>query len=77
MLPLNTVIYWVRSVGPQGKERVPMYFLGQLRRNTDEGNVCDVKARPVALGKTGNYTAVYGAGDFEQEDGTPINFYGG
>jgi hypothetical protein len=64
------VIYWVRSVGINGKDRVPMFYKGKCDRS-DEGRVgYDVKARPVSLGE-GEYTATYGGGDFETEDGRP------
>ncbi len=62
------VIYWVRSIGPDGKDRVPMYYKGRCDRS-DEGIVGrDIKARPVSLGE-GDYTATYGGGDFEDESG--------
>lgn len=70
-MKLNTVIYWVRSIGPTGKDRVAMYYRGRCSRS-DEGEIgYDIKARPVRLGK-GAYTAVYGGGDFETKDGTPL-----
>lgn len=66
------LIYWVRSIGPGKKtDLVPMYFCGRLTRDTDEGARGDVKARPEKLGP-GDYTAVYGAGDFLDKDGRPI-----
>lgn len=68
------VIYWVASVGPGGKERVPMYFKGRLTRDTDEGSRGDVKARPVRLGP-GPYVAVYGGDAFEDEAGRPLFGY--
>lgn len=72
MIKLNTVIYWVRSVGPGGKDRVPMYYRGRCSR-ADEGAIGhDIKARPTRLGK-GAYTAVYGGGDFEYQDGTRVD----
>jgi hypothetical protein len=64
----DTIIYWVRSIGPDGKDRVPMYFKGVLTRKTDEGHPGDIQARPVHLG-SGEYTATYGADDFEDENG--------
>jgi hypothetical protein len=68
---LDAIIFWVRSVGPSGKDRIPMYFKGLCDRR-DEGQVgYDVKGRPVSLG-TGEYTGTYGGGDFEYEDGRPI-----
>lgn len=71
-MKLNQVIYWVRSSGPDGKDRVPMFYKGRCDRR-DEGAVgFDIKARPVSLG-VGDYTATYGGSDFEREDGTPIN----
>lgn len=72
-MKLNTVIYWVRSNGPAGKDRVPMYFRGRCRR-ASEGEVgYDVQARPTRLG-VGRYVGVYGGGDFEDRDGNAINF---
>ncbi len=65
-------IYWVRSVGPSGKDRVPMYFKGLCKR-ADEGWVGhDIQARPVSMGR-GPYTATYGWDAFELEDGSPFN----
>jgi hypothetical protein len=70
----NTLIYWVRGTGGgQPDDLVPMYFKGQLRRNTDEGSVGDVQARPVHLGH-GPYTATYGADDFVDKFGKRIHF---
>jgi len=63
------LIYWVRSIGAGGKDRVPMLYKGVLRRDTDEGMAGDIKARPASLGP-GEYTAVYGGDAFELEDGT-------
>jgi hypothetical protein len=65
------VIYWVRSVGPSGKDRVAMLYKGVLRRDTDEGMAGDIKARPAHLGP-GPYTGVFGSDAFELEDGTPF-----
>ena len=65
------IVYWVRSVGPEGKDRVAMYYKGVLRRDSDEGMRGDLRARPVSLGD-GPYTAVYGRYDFEHEDGSPL-----
>lgn len=68
----DTIIYWIRSIAAGGaKDRVPMYFKGRLGRDTDEGSRGDIQARPVSLGP-GPYTATYGGGDFETEEGTPI-----
>lgn len=64
------IIYWIRSQGPSGKDRVPMYFKGLCNR-ADEGRVrFDIKARPVSLGE-GEYTGTYGGSDFENEAGEP------
>jgi hypothetical protein len=69
---MNTIIYWVRSVGPNGKDRVPMFYKGLCNRE-DEGQIgFDIKARPVSLG-AGDYTATYGGSDFENEDGTEFH----
>ena len=72
-MDINHIIYWVRSYGPDGKDRVPMFFKGLLRRDSDEGSAGDVKARPVELGP-GPYTAVYGSDAFEWKNGQPIDF---
>ncbi len=65
----NRVIYWVRSEGVGGKDRVPMYFKGVCRR-ADEGWVGkDIRARPVSMGE-GEYTATFGWDAFELEDGS-------
>jgi hypothetical protein len=69
----NTVIYWVSSVGPSGKERVPMFFKGRWGRNCDDGQKGDVRARPTSLGP-GEFTATYNPDSFEMEDGTPIKW---
>ncbi len=69
---MSKVIYWVRGTGPDGKDRVPMFFKGACDR-ADEGAVgYDIKGRPVSLGK-GEYTATYGGGDFENEDGSQFS----
>lgn len=71
-MKLNTVIYWVRSIGPAGKDRVAMYYRGRCNR-ADEGEIgYDIKARPVRLGE-GAYTATYGGDTFEDKDGNPID----
>jgi len=70
---LDDVIYWVRSCGASGKDRVPMFFKGQWGRNCADGMRGDVKARPVSLGP-GEFTATYNPDDFENEDGTPVRF---
>jgi len=70
-LQKDAIIYWVRSIGPDGKDRVPMYYKGKCNRR-DEGEVgYDIKARPVHLGP-GDYTATYGGDAFEHEDGTEV-----
>lgn len=65
------IVYWVRSIGPDGKDRVAMYYKGVLRSDSDEGSAGDVRARPVSLGD-GPYTGTYGRYDFEHKDGTPL-----
>ncbi len=72
-MEIGTVIYWVRSQGPDGKERIPMYFKGTWGRDCADGFKGDVKARPVRLGN-GPFTATYNPYDFETEDGNPVNF---
>lgn len=72
-MKLNTVIYWVRSIGPEGKDRVPMYYRGMCNKASEGAIGEDVKARPVRLGK-GAYTAVYGGGDFEDKEGNSLYF---
>lgn len=67
----NTVIYWVRSSGLNGKDRVAMYFKGRWDRACDDGARGDVKARPVSLGP-GPFTATYAPDDFEDEQGRPL-----
>ena len=69
----DTVIYWVRSIGPSGKDRVPMYFKGTWTRDCADGLKGDVKARPIKLGP-GAFTATYNPNDFETKDGAPITF---
>ena len=70
-MKIDTIIYWVRSSGPEGKDRVPMYYKGRCDAR-DEGRIYhDIKARPVSLGP-GKYTGVYGETDFEYEDDTPV-----
>ena len=66
---MSKVIYWVRSVGPDGKDRVPMYYKGRCDRSDEGQRGYDIKARPVSLGE-GPYTATYGGSDFELEDGS-------
>lgn len=68
-VPIDTVIYWVRSTGPDGKDRVAMYFKGFCNRADEGERGFDIQARPVDLGP-GPYVATYGGSDFEQEDGT-------
>lgn len=63
------IVYWVRSIGPNGKDRVPMVYKGRCRRS-DEGIVgVDVRLRPQFLGD-GDYTVVVNPDDCENEDGT-------
>jgi hypothetical protein len=70
-MPPDAIIFWVRSIGPKGKDRIPMYYKGRCDRR-DEGKVgYDIKGRPVSLGP-GEYTGTYGGSDFEYEDGRPI-----
>ena len=66
MIPLGTpydsIIEWVRSVGPSGEDVVLMYYKGRCD-NADEGMIgYDVKVRPVNLGD-GPYTCTVGGGD--------------
>lgn len=72
-LKINQIIYWVRSVYAGGeKDLVPVYYKERCYR-ADEGEVgYDIKARPVSLGE-GDYTATYGGGAFELEDGTEVS----
>jgi hypothetical protein len=70
-LRLDDVIYWVRSIGPDGKDRVPMFYKGRCDRSDEGQRGFDIKGRPVELGP-GEYTATYGGSDFEYEDGTPV-----
>ena len=70
-LRLNDVVYWVRSSGLGGKDRVPMYYKGRCDRSDEGQRGYDIKGRPVSLGE-GDYTATYGGSDFEYEDGTPV-----
>jgi len=66
------IIYWVRSMGPgDHKDLEPMYFVGRLTRNTDEGHRGDIRARPTRLGK-GEYTGVYAPSDFTDVDGKSL-----
>ena len=67
----DTVIYWVRSVGTDGKDRVPMFFKGRWDRNCEDGMRGDVRARPIHLGP-GEFTATYNPDDFEDEAGAPL-----
>lgn len=69
----DTIIYWVRSVGPSGKDRVAMYYKGRWGHNCEDGNKGDVRARPFSLGP-GEYTATYNPDAFEMEDGTPVKW---
>jgi hypothetical protein len=71
MRKIDDIIYWVRSIGPDGKDRVPMYFKGRWTRNCADGMAGDIKARPVSLGP-GEFTATYGARDFEYENGEEV-----
>ena len=64
-LKINDVILWVRSIGPSGKDTVPMFYKGRWARNCEDGMAGDVKARPVSLGP-GEFTATYNPDDFEQ-----------
>jgi hypothetical protein len=65
-MKMNQIIYWVRSVGPDGTDRVPMYYKGRCDR-ADEGQVgFDVKCRPVSLGP-GEYTVTVGGDAIEEE----------
>lgn len=70
---LDAVIYWVRSTGPDGKDRIPMLYKGRWARDCEDGKRGDVRARPLCLGP-GEFTATYGPDDFEYEDGTAIQF---
>jgi hypothetical protein len=70
-LYIDDVIYWVRSSGASGKDRVPMYYKGRCDRADEGQRGYDIKGRPVSLGE-GEYTATYGGGDFEYEDGTTV-----
>ena len=63
-LPINTIINWVRSEGPRGKELIPMYYKGQWKHSCEDGRMGDVKARPVSLGP-GPFTATYNPDAFE------------
>lgn len=72
-MKINDIIYWVRSYGPDGKDRVPMYYKSTIQWESEEGRWGDIQARPVSLGE-GDYTATYGRDDFEYEDGR--KFYG-
>lgn len=67
-MTLDTIIYWVRSIGPDGEDRVPMFYKGRWDRDCADGLRGDVKARPVELGP-GSFTATYNADDFETRDG--------
>lgn len=70
----DTIIYWVRSMGPgPTKDRVPMYYKGQWARNCEDGQRGDVRARPVALGP-GAFTATYAPDAFETVDGDPVRW---
>ena len=64
------VIFWVRSTGVNGKDRVPMYYKGLCNRSDEGQRGYDIKARPVALGP-GGYTATYGGDDFEDKADNP------
>jgi hypothetical protein len=64
------VIYWVRSVGASGKDRIPMYFKGRWDRDCADGCRGDVRGRPVSLGP-GEFTGTFNPDDFELEDGSP------
>lgn len=70
-LKLDAVIFWVRGSGPDGKDRVPMFYKGRCDRADEGQRGFDIKARPVHLGP-GDYTATYGGDAFEYEDGTPV-----
>jgi hypothetical protein len=70
-MAIDTIIYWVRSVGPGGKDRVPVYFKGRWAHTCADGQRGDVKARPVKLG-VGQFTATYAPDAFEYEDGEPV-----
>lgn len=70
-IKMNDVIYWVRSTGPGGKDRVPMYYKGRWARDCEDGLKGDVKARPTHLGD-GPFTATYAPSDFETEEGSPV-----
>lgn len=70
-MQIDSVIYWLRSIGPDGKDRVPMYFKGKLPRSGDEGRRGDIRARPISLG-LGEYTGVFAPDDFEAEDGSKV-----
>ena len=72
-MEIGTIINWVRSTGPDGKEVIPMYYCGRWNRDCADGLKGDIKARPVKLGP-GEFTATYGPSDFETTDGQPINF---
>lgn len=72
-MTIDTVIYWVRSIGPNGKDRVPMLYKGRWTRDCADGARGDVKARPVSLGP-GEFTATYGPDAFEHEDGSPVRW---
>jgi hypothetical protein len=62
----------VRSTGPgDHKDLEPMYFVGRLTRNTDEGQRGDIRARPTRLGK-GEYTGVYAPSDFMDVNGRSL-----
>jgi hypothetical protein len=69
----DRVIYWVRSVGPSGKERVAMFYKGRWGATCPDGSHGDVRARPVSLGP-GPFTGTYAPDAFENEDGSPARF---
>lgn len=61
---IDTVCYWIRSIGPDGVDRIPMYYKGYCNR-ADEGRVgFDIRVRPVSLGP-GPYTCTVGGDDVE------------
>ena len=55
-MEIGTIINWVRSTGPDGKEVIPMYYCGRWNRDCADGLKGDIKARPVKLGP-GEFTA--------------------
>lgn len=68
---MPTIIYWVRSDGPSGKDRVPMFYKGTWQRDCADGLAGDIRVRPVSLGD-GAFTCTVGADACECEDGSPF-----